>query len=44
LEFTLHEVVTTRDQQLAKDLVNPSKAKPGKVIINAEEVAATQNT
>ena len=45
-EFSLHEVVTVRDQIMTKDLVNPNKqaGKSGKIIIAAEEVAATANT
>ena len=41
--FTLHEVVTTRDQTLTKPLVNPKVAKPGRIKIHGEEMAATSN-
>lgn len=44
LAFTLHEVVTTRDQTLAKALVNAKIAKPGRIKIHGEEMAATSNT
>jgi hypothetical protein len=43
LLFTLHEVVTTRDQTLTKPLVNPKVAKPGRIKIHGEEMAATSN-
>ena len=37
LEFTLHEVVTTRAQCLEKPLINAKHAKPGRVKIHGEE-------
>ena len=46
LNFSLHEIVTMRDQIMTKSLENPRKAvnKSGKIIISAEEMAATANT
>ena len=46
LEFTLHEIVTARDQILGKDLVNPERAigKSGKIFISGEEQKATDNS
>ena len=44
-EFTLHEVVTARDQIMTKNLVNEKRApgKSGRIVISAEEQAATAN-
>ena len=45
LEFTLHEVVTARDQILGKNLVNENRAvgKSGFIVITGEEQAALGN-
>ena len=40
-EFTLHEVVTSRDQSLTKPLTNPNRSKPGDITITGEEMAAS---
>ena len=44
-EFTLHEVVTARDQIVTRNLVNEKRApgKSGRIVISAEEQAATAN-
>ena len=39
----MHEVVTGRDQQLTKPLSNPNIAKPGRIVIQADEVTANAN-
>jgi hypothetical protein len=39
----MHEVVTARDQQLTKPLANDKIAKPGRIVVTAEEVSATAN-
>ena len=39
----MHEVVTARDQMLNKPLVNQAIAKPGNIVIQAEEISATAN-
>ena len=39
----MHEVVTARDQMLTKPLVNQAIAKPGNIVIQAEEISATAN-
>jgi hypothetical protein len=44
LEFSLHEIVTTRDQSMTKPLVNNQHAKPGRIRIHAEEMQSTANT
>ena len=46
LEFSLHEVVTARDQIYTKDLLCNQRqpGKSGKIILAAEEIAATANT
>jgi len=43
LLFSMHEVVTARDQQLTKPLANDKIAKPGRIVITAEEVSAQAN-
>ena len=45
LEFQLHEVVTSRDQIMSKDLICDKRkpGKSGKIHITAEEVEATAN-
>ena len=43
LQFSMHEVVTARDQHLTKDLSNPNIAKPGRIVIAADEVTANAN-
>lgn len=40
LEFTLHEIVTTINQQMTKPLHNVKHARPGRIKIHAEEMAA----
>ena len=42
--FTLHEVVTGRDQTMTKPLTNKDRKNPGNIIVTAEEKAASQNT
>ena len=44
LEFTLHDVVTQRDQTLRKKLFNASRSNPGEISISAEEREATSNS
>lgn len=44
LEFSLHEIVTCRDQTLVKPIINPKITKPGKIKMIAEEIQATSNT
>ena len=44
LEFSLHEIITSRDQTFLKALVNPKIAKPGRIKLVGEEIAATANT
>lgn len=39
----MHEVVTARDQMLTKPLVNQAIAKPGNIVLQAEEISATAN-
>jgi hypothetical protein len=45
LEFTLHEVVTGRDQKLERPLVNNTRkeAKSGTIIITGEEKGANNS-
>ena len=45
LDFTLHEIVTARDQIMTKPLQNDSRAagKSGKIVISAVEQEATAN-
>ena len=45
LEFTLHEVVTARDQIMGKDLVCSARGvgKSGKIFVSGEEQKATDN-
>lgn len=43
-EFSLHQVVTARDQTLTKAMVNKQISKPGRIVIIAEEVSATSNS
>jgi hypothetical protein len=40
----MHEVVTARDQVLNKPLTNQAIAKPGNIVIQAEEISATANS
>lgn len=39
----MHEVVTARDQILTKPLTNDKIAKPGRIVIQAEEISANSN-
>ena len=39
----MHEVVTARDQTLTKAMKNDKIAKPGEIVITAEEVSASAN-